>query len=135
MKNRDILKLYETLNRLMMDSDKKFSVRLGFMLMKNRALIESDAKLIMEMRNKLLRQYGELQENGDIVIAKDKVDEIQKKLDDLMDIDVDMVLAQVPIEEFEEIELPLDDINGLSPLIMDFMYTSGPIFENEKTEE
>lgn len=135
MKNKDILKLYETLNRLMMDSDKKFSVRLGFMLMKNRALIESDAKLIMEMRNKLLHQYGELQENGDIVIAKDKVDEIQKKLDELMNINVDMILAQVPIEEFEEIELPLDDINGLRPLIMDFAYTSNPIYEEEKTEE
>lgn len=135
MKNRDILKLYETLNRLMMDSDKKFSVRLGFMLMKNRALIESDAKLILEMRNKLLHQYGELQENGDIVIAKDKVDEIQKKLDELMDVEVNVAFMQIPIEEFEEIELPLDDINGLRPLIMDFAYTSYPIYEEEKTEE
>ena len=103
------------------------------MFMKNRALIEPDAKIILDSRNKILREYGELQQNGDIIIAKAEVDEVQKKLDELMDIDLDVALVQVPVDEFEELQLSLEDIDGLRPLIMDFEYTSSPIYK--ETEE
>jgi hypothetical protein len=50
-----------------------------------------------------------------------------------MNVEIELPLVQIPVDEFEEIQLPLEDIDGLSPIIMDFAYTSGPIYE--ETEE
>ena len=135
MTNKEILKLNETLNRLMMNRDLKFSVRVGYLFAKNRALIQQDVQLISDIRQKILREFGTVQDNGDIVVPKESFKVVQDKLDDLMNVEIELPLIQIPIDAFEEIELPLEDIDGLKPIIMDFMLTSGPIFENEKTEE
>ena len=133
MTNKEILKLNETLNRLMMNRDLKFNVRVGYLFAKNRALIQQDVQLISETRQKILREFGTVQDNGDIVVQKESLKMVQDKLDDLMNVEVEIPLVQIPVDEFEEIQLPLEDIDGLRPIIMDFMYTSGPIYE--KTEE
>lgn len=133
MTNKEILKLNETLNRLMMNRDLKFNVRVGYLFAKNRALIQQDVQLIGDIRQKILREYGTVQDNGDIVVPKESFKMVQDKLDDLMNVEVELPLVEIPVDEFEEIELPLEDIDGLKPIIMDFMYTSGPIYE--KTEE
>lgn len=133
MTNKEILKLNETLNRLMMNRDLKFSVRVGYLFAKNRALIQQDVQLIGDIRQKILREFGTVQDNGDIVVPKEDFKIVQDKLDDLMNVEIELPLVQIPVDEFEEIELPLEDIDGLKPIIMDFMYTSDPIYE--KTEE
>lgn len=135
MTNKEILKLNETLNRLMMNRDLKFSVRVGYLFAKNRALIQQDVQLIGDIRQKILREFGTIQDNGDIVVPKENFKVVQDKLDDLMNVEIELPLIQIPVDEFEQIELPLEDIDGLRPIIMDFMYTSGPIYEEEKTEE
>lgn len=135
MTNKEILKLNETLNRLMMNRDLKFNVRVGYLFAKNRALIQQDVQLIGDIRQKILREFGTVQDNGDIVVPKEDFKIVQDKLDDLMNVEIDLPLVQIPVDEFEEIQLPLEDIDGLRPIIMDFAYTSGPIYEEEKTEE
>lgn len=135
MTNKEILKLNETLNRLMMNRDLKFSVRVGYLFAKNRALIQQDVQLIGDIRQKILREFGTVQDNGDIVVPKEDFKIVQDKLDDLMNVEIELPLVQIPVDEFEEIQLPLEDIDGLRPIIMDFIYTSGPIYEEEKTEE
>lgn len=133
MTNKEILKLNETLNRLMMNRDLKFNVRVGYLFAKNRALIQQDVQLIDDIRQKILREFGTVQDNGDIVVPKENFKIVQDKLNDLMNVEIELPLVQIPVDEFEAIELPLEDINGLKPIIMDFEYTSGPIYE--KTEE
>lgn len=135
MTNKEILKLNETLNRLIMNRDLKFNVRVGYLFAKNRALIQQDVQLIGDIRQKILREFGTVQDNGDIVVPKEKFKAVQDKLDDLMNVEIELPLIQIPVDEFEEIELPLEDIDGLRPIIMDFAYTSNPIYEEEKTEE
>ena len=135
MTNKEILKLNETLNRLMMNRDLKFNVRVGYLFAKNRALIQQDVQLIGDIRQKILREFGTVQDNGDIVVPKENFKIVQDKLDDLMNVEIELPLVEIPVDEFEEIELPLEDIDGIRPIIMDFMYTSDPIYEEEKTEE
>ena len=132
MTNKEILKLNETLNRLMMNRDLKFNVRVGYLFAKNRALIQQDVQLIGDIRQKILREFGTVQDNGDIVVPKESFKVVQDKLDDLMNVEIELPLVQIPVDEFEEIELPLEDIDGLKPIIMDFeiLLTSEPIYDN-----
>ena len=115
-----------------MNRDLKFNVRVGYLFAKNRALIQQDVQLIGDIRQKILREFGTVQDNGDIVVPKESFKVVQDKLDDLMNVEIELPLVQIPVDEFEEIELPLEYIDGLKPIIMDFeiLLTSEPIYDN-----
>lgn len=127
MTNGELLKLYETLNRLTEDRERKFNVRLGYLLAKNKAMIKQDIQLIYDAKQKIIYEYGEPQENGDVIIPQDKIDTVQKKLDELLDINIDVPLIYIPIEDFNNYEFNLNDIDNLQPIILDLEYTSDDI--------
>ena len=132
MTNEEILRLYDTLERLGSNHELKFNVCIGYLFAKNKASIRPDVQLIKQERQKILCEYGTIQDNGDIIIPKEYIEETQKKLKQLMEIEVEIPINQIPIDEFEGINLNLEDIEGLKPLIMDFQIslTSEPIYNN-----
>lgn len=129
MKNGDILKLYETLSRLSEDKNLRFGVKIGYLLAKNKAAIRNDAMLIYSERKKIMLEYGDVQDNGDIIVKKELVNEVQGKLDELMNIDVNVQITPLYLPDLERYELNIDDIEGLMPIIMEPIITGPPITE------
>lgn len=116
MKNGQILELYEALNRISAKKDVKFSVYAGYAIAKNKEALRQEAVLIYKMRQDIIMEHGTLDGN-DIIVPKEYIDEVNQKIDELMEIETEVKLLYVPIEVFNNIELNIEDIEGLSYMI------------------
>ena len=128
MRNGDVIKLYETLDRISANKELKFNVKVGYILAKNKEKLRQEAIIIYNERRKIILEYGNTQGN-DIIVPKDKIDEVNSKLDDLFDIENDVEIIQLPLEAFEDYELNMEDIEGLQELFYPVEFTSPPICE------
>ena len=75
-------------------------------------------------------EHGRVDGN-DIVVPNEYVDEVNKKVNDLMEIENDVEVMKVPIDLFENIELNMEDIEGLSGMIQPFGFTGPPILQKD----
>ena len=132
MKNGDVITAYETLNRLSENRDLKFEIAVGYLLAKNKEKLRQEASLIYKMRQDIILEHGQL-EGKNIVVPSEYIDETNEKIEELMNIENDIKLTQIPIDMLEHYELNMEDIEGLSNIIMPFKFTSPPILE-EKTD-
>ena len=126
MKNGEVLELYETLQRIGQNKELKFSVALGYTMAKNKEKLRQEATIIYGLRRDIIMEYG--QTNGkDIVVPNEYIDEVNKKVNDLMEIENDVEIIKVPVDLFENIELNMEDIEGLSGMIQPFEFVGTPI--------
>lgn len=133
MKNGDVIELYETLQRISENKELKFNVALGYAMAKNKEKLRQEATIIYKMRRDIIMEHGKI-DGKDITVPAEYVDEVNKKINDLMEIENDIQLTQVPIELFSDIELNMEDIEGLSGMIQAFEFTELPVLQ-EKTPE
>ena len=132
MKNGEVIELYEALKRISENKDLKFNVKLAYIMAKNKEKLRQEAVLIYDMRRKIVMEHGQV--NGqDIIIPKEYVDEVNKKINELMDVENDVEIIQVPTSAFGDQELNLEDMEGLMNMIIPFVFTGPPILE--KTDE
>ena len=128
MKNGDIITLYETLKRINDNHEIKLSVIVGYILIKDKEILRQEAALIYKMRQDIIMEHGELK-GKDIIIPKEYIDEVNQKINDLMEIDNDIQLKKIPINLIQNLNLTFEDIEGLSLIIEPFELTSSPIYE------
>ena len=119
IKNDDVLILYETLTRLIENKELKFNVITGYIMAKNKAVLEPIATLIYNVRRDTVLEYG-TSDGEEIQIPKEKIEELNQKIEDLMNVENDVDITQVSIHSFEENKLPLEDIVGLTYMIKPF---------------
>lgn len=122
--------MYETLTRIGNDPDLKFSVALGYTMAKNKEKLRQEAVIIYQMRRDIILEHGE-PDGKDIVVPNEYVDEVNRKIDELMEIENDVQIMQVPVDLFDTIELNMEDIEGLSGMIQPFDFTGPSIYEEK----
>lgn len=130
MKNGEVLELYETLQRISQNKELKFSVALGYVMAKNKEKLRQEAVIIYNLRRDIIMEHGKI-DGKDIVVPNEYVDEVNKKVNDLMEIENDVGIIQVPVDAFENIELNMEDIEGLMKMVQPFGFT-GPSILQEK---
>ena len=130
MKNGDVLTVYEALMELSKHPETKLSVRAGYILAKDRKILEEEARIIYEERKKILMEYGEYQKDGSVVVPKDKISEANVKINELMEIECDVKVLMVPMEDLEEAELEIGITEGLMEIIQLPVVTGLPIIED-----
>lgn len=133
MKNGEVLELYETLQRISSNKELKFNVALGYAMAKNKEKLRQEATIIYGLRRDIIMEHGRV-DGKDIVVPNEYVDEVNKKVNELMEIESDVGLMLVPIDLFDGIELNMEDIEGLSGMIQPFGFVGPPILQ-EKTPE
>lgn len=126
MKNGEVLELYETLQRISQNKELKFNVKLGYAMAKNKEKLRQEAAIIYNLRRDIIMEHGRV-DGKDIVVPNEYVDEVNKKVNDLMEIENDVKIILVPIDVFEDLELNMEDIEGLSGMIQPFGFTGPPI--------
>ena len=102
MKNGDVLQAYETLNRISENKDLKFNVALGYTIIKNKEKLRQEAVIIYKMRQDIIMEHGRL-DGKDIVVPNEYIDEVNKKINDLMEIENDVEITLIPIEWFDDV--------------------------------
>lgn len=130
MKNGEVLELYETLQRISQNKELKFNVALGYAMAKNKEKLRQEATIIYGLRRDIIMEHGRI-DGKDIIVSNEYVDETNKKINDLMDIENDVEIIKVPVDLFENIELNIEDIGGLSSMIQPFGFTGPPILQEK----
>lgn len=69
------------------------------------------------MRQKILMEYGTKDKNGDIVVLRENIDEVNQKIKELMDIDNLVDIIKISFEDIENYELNIEDIEGIRYMI------------------
>lgn len=117
MKNGEVIKLYEALSRICSQKDLKLKVSMGYTFLKNKEKLYPEAKIIYEMRQQILMEYGTEDKNGDIVVLKENIEEVSQKINDLMDIENDVEVSMISLEDLEGYELNMEDIEAIQYMI------------------
>lgn len=126
MKNGEVLELYETLQRISQNKELKFNIALGYTMAKNKEKLRQEVTIIYGLRRDIIMEYGRI-DGKDIIVPNEYVDEVNKKVNDLLEIENDVEITKVPIDLFENIELNIEDIEGLSGMIQPFEFVGTPI--------
>ena len=122
MKNGEVLELYETLQRISQNKELKFNVALGYAMAKNKEKLRQEATIIYGLRRDIIMEHGRI-DGKDIVVSNEYIDETNKKINDLMDIENDVKIILVPIDVFDDLELNMEDIEGLMKMVQPFEFT------------
>lgn len=132
MKNGEVIELYETLKRLSENKNLKFNVKLAYIMARNKEKLRQEAVLIYDMRRQIIMEHGRI-EDKDIIIPKEYVDEVNQKINELMDVENDVEIIQVPTGAFGDQELNLEDMEGLMNMIfLEPLIQTGPPILQEK---
>lgn len=128
MKNGEVLSLYETLDRLSKDYELKFNVRVGYIMARNKERLRQEAIIIYDQRRRIIMEYGTIDGN-EITVPKEKIDEVNSKIDQLMEIENQVMVDLVAPDDFDENMLSIADIEGLMPMIKQVAFTGPTIYE------
>lgn len=87
--------------------------------------LNSDANFYQEEVDKLIQQYADREEDGSVKksedggvkIQADKVETVQKEINNLWDLEVDAPDVQFTIEELDDLKLSIEDFNAMLPFI------------------
>lgn len=79
--------------------------------------VDIELKSFQTARDKLVELYGEIGENGEIKIKKNEIETFNKEIQDLLDLKIQLNVAALPIEFFDDIELTPNDVLNLSVFI------------------
>lgn len=114
-----IKKLIEKLKK------ESFSVSTQYKFLKLNKIIAAEEEILIEQRELLLKDYAELDKNGDYIILEDggvkiKEDMIQKCLLKIQEINLmSITLPEIyfSLDELEDLNLTLEELSLLEPFI------------------
>lgn len=85
------------------DTTQKLPIKVNFYLQKNKTVLTSLAQDIENARLDLIRANGELNEEGtSYKIPKEKVEEVQKELNDLFTLEQDVNIYTISIDSLSD---------------------------------
>lgn len=112
-----IFALYELLGGNAEINQNQMAVSTAYKLLRNKKKLEVEYNNIIEMRDSIVRSYGEPDEEGKVTIPQDKVEEVNSKLYDLQSIEYDIDLQTIALTELEDLKLSLSTVEILDPII------------------
>lgn len=103
--NSQIYSLAESFNYAFANFDKYIPVKANFALQKNAQLIAAAAQEIEQARLNIAKQFGTLNiEENRYDIAPDKIEEVEKEINDLFAIEQDLAIKTLSIDAFGNTE-------------------------------
>lgn len=105
--------------------DMKFKdIQVGYKVMKFLKSIENDVNFynskLAEIAQDCAERDGDkikTMDNGNLILAKDKIAEWNDKIADLADIDIEVTLPSFKLEDFNQCNFNLEELSILEPLI------------------
>lgn len=122
--NMKLINLIQIKNIFKPNMQFKDNIQVGYKVMKFLKLIESDVAFYNNKLAEIAQECAEKDgdkikttENGDIVLAKDKISEWNSKITDLVNIEIEVALPSFKLEDFNECNFTLEELGVLEPLI------------------
>lgn len=120
--------IYQLISTLNIEKElltQKLPIRTAYNLSKIFARAREELKFYQEKFKEIVIQYGEKDENGNLIflenenvsIPKDKIEECQKEITDLQNLELEIPDYSISLDSLEAIKISLDEISILLPFI------------------
>ena len=101
--NQAIYNYALSLNNAFQDESQKLPVKINFYLQKNKSILTALAQDIEQSRMEIIKDAGELSEDGtQYKIPKEKVEEVQKELNDLFALEQNVNIYTINIDSLND---------------------------------
>lgn len=105
--------------------DKKFPLRTGYRLNCLIKALEPHFSFYQEQLTSIIEEFSEKDEQGNIArdekgnfkVVPDKISECNNKLNELLLFEIEIDAKPLNISEIENLELPMEEIQGIFPFI------------------
>jgi hypothetical protein len=91
-------------------------IKQAYRMSKMAKAINSELKEFNEMREKLIRKYGERDEQGNISV-KEKANEFNEEFQPLLEEEIELSLIPIDLNEIQNVKLSPIDIANLEPFL------------------
>lgn len=106
---KDIVNSVEIFSAL---SQKKLNMRMAYQLAKIIKEVQKEFELFQETRMKLINEYAErdedgrlkIDENNNFTIPREKIQDFQKELNELLETQVELQINKINLDELEDVE-------------------------------
>lgn len=118
--NEEVVSMYYGLQSLANDKTVKLPARVAYTIIKNIKTLEKIVQAVETTRQALLQQNGELDMTAPQAaykIPKDKIDYVNKELNDLGKVENEIKLATIKFSDIEDKELSVSCMDALYPMI------------------
>lgn len=120
-----IYQLISTLNIEKELFSQKLPIRTAYNLSKIFTRAREELEFYQKKLKEIITQYGEKDENGNLIflenesvsIQKDKVEECQKEITDLQNLELEIPDYSISLDSLEAVKISLDEISVLLPFI------------------
>lgn len=120
--------IYQLISTLNIENElfpQKLPIRTAYNLSKIFARAREELEFYQKKLKEIITQYGEKDENGNLIflenksvsIQKDKVEECQKEITDLQNLELEIPDYSISLNSLETIKISLDEISVLLPFI------------------
>lgn len=120
--------IYQLISTLNIEKElltQKLPIRTAYNLSKIFARAREELEFYQEKFKEIITQYGEKDESGNLIflenenisIQKDKIEECQKEITDLQNLELEIPDYSISLDSLESIKISLDEISVLLPFI------------------
>ena len=119
MTNLEIYTLYQALVNLSQNNNIQMPIKVGYLILKNKNLLEPYYKSLEEARMSVVKRYGVQDSNGDFRVPDDKLKIANEELDEILGIEEEgVILQKIKVDSMQQF-LPMDIISDIMPILED----------------
>ena len=115
--NEEIYLINEQLNKIFNDSQQYLPAKVNFYIWKNKKKIAELAVEIEVARTQIIKNFGELKEDGGYHIPQDKIQIAQQELIDLLSIKQEIEINPISLVDIENLHFTLPQMEALMFMI------------------
>jgi hypothetical protein len=116
--NREIFTIGNAFEGAFQNDERYLPAKINFKIEKNKKNILDKMNEIEESRIKTIREFGE-EKDGQIQIPNEKVEEVNKEIAELFDIEQEMNIFMISFEDIENLEFTSAEMSALLFMIED----------------
>lgn len=117
--NEEIYNIGNQLSKVFGEEDNQhfFSAKINFLIQKNKKVIIDAAVEIEKVRLEIVSKYATQNEDGQINVAPDKIQEVNKELAELLAIEQELNIYMLNFEDLEGLEFTAAQMQALMFMI------------------
>lgn len=114
LKLNEIKNLKDPLKELV---DKEIPVKTAYKFLKLVKAVEQEVIDIEQMRIKMVKNYGEIKEDGKIIVTEENQKKFLKEYEDFMKTEVDLDIPDICIDDLGDINISVNSLSNLEVIL------------------
>ena len=117
MTNREILSVLHGLAELR-EIKVPLNIKTSYILARNDKILSEYATIINDKQIEIYAKWGN-KDNGKIIVSPDNRENLEKDIDELLNIDNKVQIVKLHLQDFGEVEIPFNILEDLFPIIIE----------------